>query len=76
MNTGSTSLAALLRQKRDSKERRLQEVASNLVVAWGLAAMCGLGHLAHVWQGAPAWMHALHSVPVTAAVSAAALLGG
>lgn len=37
--------------------------------------MCGLGHAAHALPNAPAWMHVLHSVPLNAALSVAALLG-
>ncbi|KAG2497846.1 hypothetical protein HYH03_004113 [Edaphochlamys debaryana] len=74
-STSSSSLAAALAAKRQAKVDRLNAATANLVVAWGLAAVCGLGHLAHAWAGAPAWMHALHSVPLNAALSAAALLG-
>ncbi len=45
-------------------------------VAWGLSAVCGLGHLAHaLGSNAPAWMHGLHSTPLHAALSAVALMG-
>eukprot|EP00198_Chlamydomonas_reinhardtii_P013234 XP_001702571.1 heavy metal transporting ATPase [Chlamydomonas reinhardtii] len=74
-DTSSSSLAAALAAKRAAKVERLRAATVDLVVAWGLAAVCGLGHLAHAWAGAPAWMHLLHSVPLNAALSAAALLG-
>ncbi|KAG2440429.1 hypothetical protein HYH02_010314 [Chlamydomonas schloesseri] len=74
-DTSSSSLAAALAAKRAAKVERLRAATVDLAVAWGLAAVCGLGHLAHAWAGAPAWMHALHSVPLNAALSAAALLG-
>ena len=45
-------------------------------VAWGLSAVCGLGHLAHAMgSNAPAWLHSLHSTPLHAALSAIALIG-
>ncbi|GLC72475.1 hypothetical protein PLESTF_001251600 [Pleodorina starrii] len=74
-STSSSSLAAALAAKRAAKVDRLRAATVDLLVAWGLAAVCSLGHLAHAWPGAPAWMHGLHSVPLNAALSAAALLG-
>ncbi|KXZ56167.1 hypothetical protein GPECTOR_1g143 [Gonium pectorale] len=73
--TSSSSLAAALAAKRAAKVERLRAATVDLVVAWGLAAVCGLGHLAHALPSAPQWMMALHSVPLNAALSAAALLG-
>jgi hypothetical protein len=65
----------ILAEKRQQKEQRLREATWNLVVAWGLSLVCGLGHLAHVLPSAPAWMHALHHPLLSAGLSAAALLG-
>jgi hypothetical protein len=66
----------MLADKRAAKEERLRAVTGNLMVAWGLSAVCGLGHLVQAWgAGAPGWLRALNAVPVHAALSAAALLG-
>lgn len=46
-----------------------------MVVAWVLASACLTGHLAHLWKGAPAWLHLLGRPPVHAAMSALALVG-
>lgn len=61
--------------KRQQKLDRLQKTTHDLVVAWGLSLLCGIGHLGHVWPGAPAWVHALHHPVLAATMSAAALLG-
>ncbi|GLI68631.1 hypothetical protein VaNZ11_013109 [Volvox africanus] len=74
-STTSSSLAAALAAKRAAKVDRLRAASLDLVVAWSLAAVCSLGHLAHALPFAPSWMHVLHSVPLNAALSAAALLG-
>lgn len=74
-HSSSSSLAAALAAKRAAKLDRLRAATVDLITAWGLAAVCSLGHLAHAWSAAPAWMHALHSVPLNAALSATALLG-
>eukprot|EP00775_Hariotina_reticulata_P004232 gene4232-4481_t len=66
---------AALNHKRQQKLDRLHKTTQDLVVAWGLSLVCGLGHLAHVWPGAPAWMHLLHHPVLAAGLSAAALLG-
>lgn len=55
--------------------RRLKEATGRLVVAWVLASACLTGHLAHLWKGAPAWLHLLGRPPVHAAMSALALMG-
>jgi cation transport ATPase len=47
----------------------------DLAAAWGLSLLCGLGHVGHMWAGAPAWMHALHHPLLAGALSVAALLG-
>ena len=44
-------------------------------MAWVLASACLTGHLAHLWKGAPAWLHLLGRPPVHAAMSALALIG-
>lgn len=64
-----------LNHKRQQKLDRLHKTTHDLAVAWGLSLFCGLGHLAHVWSGAPGWMHALHHPVLAATLSAAALLG-
>ncbi|GIL67851.1 hypothetical protein Vafri_21137 [Volvox africanus] len=74
-STSSSSLAAALAAKRAAKVDRLRVASVDLMVAWGLAAVCSLGHLVHAVPSAPGWMHVLHSVPLNAALSAAALLG-
>lgn len=61
--------------KRQQKLERLHKTTQDLVVAWGLSLLCGLGHLGHVWTGAPAWVHALHHPVLAATMSAAALIG-
>jgi hypothetical protein len=66
---------AAINHKRQQKLDRLHKTTQDLVVAWGLSLVCGLGHLAHVWPGAPAWMHLLHHPVLAAGLSAAALLG-
>ncbi|MEW5309919.1 MAG: hypothetical protein WDW38_001761 [Sanguina aurantia] len=73
--SSNASLGSLLSAKRAHRLARLQQVTRNLIVAWGLSALCGLGHLAHAWPAAPPWMHFLSSTPLNAAISAAALLG-
>ncbi|GAX75471.1 hypothetical protein CEUSTIGMA_g2914.t1 [Chlamydomonas eustigma] len=70
-----SSAAGAMQAKREAKEQKMQEVTHNLVLAWGLSALSGLAHLAHAWSGAPAWLHMLHSPPLQAALSVAALLG-
>lgn len=72
---GSGSVAAAMRAKREAKAKKLQEVTTNLVFAWGLSALSCLAHLAHAWTAAPAWLHVLHSPPLQAALSIVALLG-
>lgn len=75
-DTGTAAAAAAQQAKREEKEARLRQVTMNLALAWGLSAVCGLGHLAHAWgANAPAWLHALHSTPLHAALSVAALIG-
>ena len=55
--------------------RRLKEATGRLVVAWVLASACLTGHLAHLWKGAPAWLHLFGRPSVHAAMSALALMG-
>jgi len=55
--------------------RRLKEATGRLVVAWVLASACLTGHLAHLWKGAPAWLHLLGRPSVHAVMSALALIG-
>lgn len=55
--------------------RRLKEATGRLVVAWVLASACLTGHLAHLWKGAPAWLHIFGRPSVHAAMSALALIG-
>ncbi|EFJ44901.1 hypothetical protein VOLCADRAFT_64450 [Volvox carteri f. nagariensis] len=74
-STSSSALAAALAAKRAAKVARLRAATLDLLTAWGLAAVCGLSHLAHALPSAPAWMHTFHSVPLNAALSVAALLG-
>jgi hypothetical protein len=61
--------------KRQQKLDKLQKTTQDLIVAWGLSLLCGLGHLGHVWPAAPGWVHALHNPVLAATMSAAALLG-
>lgn len=61
--------------KRQQKLDKLHKTTQDLVVAWGLSLLCGLGHLGHVWPAAPGWVHALHHPVLAATMSAAALLG-
>jgi hypothetical protein len=72
--TGWVSEAAL-NHKRQQKLDKLRKTTHDLVFAWGLSLLCGLGHLGHVWPAAPAWLHALHHPLLAGALSAAALLG-
>jgi hypothetical protein len=72
---GAWAAADVIAAKRAEREARIQASTVNLAVAWGLSLMCGIGHLGHVWAGAPAWVHALHHPALSAAISAAALLG-
>jgi len=74
-DTSAWAAADAIASKRADREARLKRSTVNLAFAWGLSLVCGLGHLGHVWQGAPAWMHALHHPALSAALSAAALLG-
>lgn len=66
---------AALNHKRQQKLDRLHKTTHDLVFAWGLSLLCGLGHLGHVWPAAPGWLHALHHPLLAGALSAAALLG-
>jgi Cu+-exporting ATPase len=66
---------AALASKRADREARLRRSTLDLAVAWGLSLLCGVGHLGHVWTGAPAWLHLLHHPLVSGTLSAAALLG-
>ncbi len=75
LSRGGSGVAASLQAKREAKAQRMKEVTTNLVLAWGLSALSSLAHLAHAWPAAPAWVHALHSPPFQAALSAAALIG-
>jgi hypothetical protein len=72
---GSSGTSEAILAKREERLQRLHKVTQSLVMAWGLSALCFIGHLAHVLPAAPAWLHALHAPPVSAALSAAALLG-
>ncbi|KAJ9508304.1 hypothetical protein QJQ45_011811 [Haematococcus lacustris] len=75
-SSGPGSTASILAGKRAAKLQRLHQISWDLALAWGLSAVCGIGHLAQAWgAAAPAWLLALNSVPVHAALSAAALLG-
>ncbi|KAL0041395.1 hypothetical protein WJX79_002096 [Trebouxia sp. C0005] len=65
----------IVRQKREERKRRLKQATGRLMVAWVLASACLTGHLAHLWRGAPAWLHLLGRPPVHAAMSALALVG-
>ncbi|DBA94760.1 TPA: hypothetical protein ACH3X1_002307 [Trebouxia sp. C0004] len=65
----------IVRQKREERKRRLKQATGRLIVAWVLASACLTGHLAHLWKGAPAWLHLLGRPPVHAAMSALALMG-
>lgn len=67
--------SAAVTLKRQQKLDKLQKTTQDLIVAWGLSLLCGLGHLGHVWPAAPAWVHALHHPVLAATMSAAALLG-
>lgn len=53
----------------------MRQVSLNLAAAWGLSLLCGLGHLSHMWAGAPAWMGALAHPGLNAALSTVAMLG-
>jgi hypothetical protein len=56
--------------------KRLREITMNLIIAWGLSAVCGLSHALHMLgASAPAWLKAINTLPVHAGLSAAALLG-
>ena len=70
-----TSVRDIIQAKRQQRLDKIRKVTIDLVVAWGLSAICFVGHLAHLLPRVPSWLHALHSVPVTATVSALALLG-
>jgi hypothetical protein len=72
--TGWVSEAGL-NHKRQQKLDKLRKTTQDLVFAWGLSLLCGLGHLGHVWPAAPACLHALHHPLLAGALSAAALLG-
>jgi hypothetical protein len=72
--TGWVSEAAL-NHKRQQKLDKLRKTTHDLVFAWGLSLLCGLGHLGHVWPAAPGWLHVLHHPLLAGALSAAALLG-
>lgn len=71
---GAPACAAMA-SKRADRLQRLQEITKDLIMAWGLSALCMIGHVAHAWQAAPQWMHLLHAPPVAAMLSALALLG-
>lgn len=73
--SGWVSDSSAVTLKRQQKLDKLQKTTQDLIVAWGLSLMCGLGHLGHVWPAAPAWLHALHHPVLAATMSAAALLG-
>lgn len=56
--------------------QKLRATTHDLVFAWSLSFLCGLGHLTHVFPGTmPPWMHVLHNPMLNAFISAAALLG-
>ena len=55
--------------------RRLEDALKRLAIAGMLASACFLGHLAHLWPGAPHFLHVLGSPRVHGAMSALALLG-
>jgi len=69
--------AALAAAGARAEERRRQLAAATrrLVGAGLLAGACLVGHLGHLWPGAPAWLRWLGAPPVHAALSAAALAG-
>lgn len=76
-DASSGAVADMLASKRRAREEALQKATSNLITAWGLAAVSALGHLAHALPhgSVPGWLHVLHSTPLQAALSVAALLG-
>jgi Cu+-exporting ATPase len=67
--------AAAARAKREERLQRLRDSTRRLAVAWALAAVCLLGHAAHMFPALPAWLKALCGVRVHAALSVFALLG-
>ncbi|KAA6429153.1 MAG: p-type ATPase superfamily, partial [Trebouxia sp. A1-2] len=69
------SWAVVSHGKQHVQCRRLKQATGRLMVAWVLASACLTGHLAHLWRGAPAWLHLLGRPPVHAAMSALALVG-
>lgn len=71
----ASAAAGAIARKRADREERLQRSAADLAFAWALSLLCGIGHLGHVWAGAPGWVHALHHPALSAALSATALLG-
>lgn len=75
-SNGSGKSSSTLTAKREAKMKRLREITMNLIIAWGLSAVCGLTHALHaLGASAPAWLKALNTMPVHAGLSAAALLG-
>jgi Cu2+-exporting ATPase len=62
-------------RKRDERLARLADAGRRVAVAWALAAVCLIGHAAHMVPGAPPWAHALCSPKLHAALSVFALAG-
>lgn len=75
---GSSGAALkVVQAKRALRLEKIREASKRLVVAWFLASGCLIHHLVH-WLGpasTPIWLRFLSSTPVTASLSALALLG-
>jgi Cu2+-exporting ATPase len=69
------SAADAAQRKRDERLARLAAAGRRVAVAWALAAVCLIGHAAHMVPGAPPWAHALCSPKLHAALSVFALAG-
>ncbi|KAK9864697.1 hypothetical protein WJX84_012091 [Apatococcus fuscideae] len=73
---GSTASAArVVKAKQQERVKRLEDALKRLAVAGMLASACFLGHLAHLWPGAPRLLHLLGSPRVHGTMSALALIG-
>eukprot|EP00241_Pyramimonas_parkeae_P003091 CAMPEP_0114265172 /NCGR_PEP_ID=MMETSP0058-20121206/23723_1 /TAXON_ID=36894 /ORGANISM="Pyramimonas parkeae, CCMP726" /LENGTH=698 /DNA_ID=CAMNT_0001382145 /DNA_START=63 /DNA_END=2159 /DNA_ORIENTATION=- len=67
--------ASVAQRKRAERLDRIRESTQRLVVAWALASVCLVGHLAHWIPSMPKWLHILCGTRSHALLSVFALLG-
>ena len=67
--------AEAAKQKREERLRRIKESTRRVIIAWGLASACLLGHISHFLHASAPWLKVLHSNPVHITLSLFAMAG-